>query len=329
LLLGAAWLWAAPLHMPDNLPINGGLEGLGREVRNEYRRRIYMSSISSWISMLFWIFFIFAFLGPLFRQRALITQRFKLIQDLQRQRQSRVIVMIHRQEQMAFLGIPLFRYINIEDSEEILRAIRLTPDEMPIDLVLHTPGGLVLASEQIALALCGHKARVSVLIPHYAMSGGTLVALAADEIVMDPHAVIGPVDPQIGQFPAASILQVVERKTINEVDDNTLIMADIARKAQVQVHSLLEKILGDTMEKDAAHELAEILSDGRWTHDYPITVDEGRMLKLPISTEMPPEIYTLMGLYPQPMQRRPSVEYIPLPTERPAPAPRRPASRRE
>ncbi len=64
----------------------------------------------------------------------------------------------------------------------MLRAIRMTPAEMPIDLIVHTPGGLVLASDQIAHALKRHDGRVTVIVPHYAMSGGTLVALAADEI---------------------------------------------------------------------------------------------------------------------------------------------------
>jgi ClpP class serine protease len=277
-----------------------------------------------WLSAIFWLLFIISFMLPIFKQRALVSQRLKLLNDLQKKRGSRVIAMIHRQEQMALLGIPVFRYINIEDSEDVLRAIRLTPDDMPIDLILHTPGGLVLASEQIALALRAHKAKVTVLVPHYAMSGGTLVALAADEIVMDPNAVLGPVDPQLGEYPAASILQVLERKSINEIDDRTLILADVAAKAQRQVHSLLEKILKDKLPEEQASEVADILSSGRWTHDYPITVDEAEMLRLPITVDMPKQVYYLMSLYPQPPQRRPSVEYIPLPYERPTTPQRRP-----
>lgn len=99
---------------------------------------------------------------------------------------------------MSFLGIPIVRYIDIEDSEQVLRAIRMTAPEMPIDLVLHTPGGLVLAAEQIACALKRHPGKVTVFVPHYAMSGGSLIAMAADEIVLDPNAVLGPIDPQLG-----------------------------------------------------------------------------------------------------------------------------------
>ena len=166
---------------------------------------------------------------------------------LQKKRGSRVITLIHRQESLSLLGIPLSKYINIEDSEQVLRAIRMTPDDVPIDLIVHTPGGLVLAAEQIALALVRHKAKVTVFVPHYAMSGGTLLALAADEIVMDENAVLGPVDPQIGSYPAASILNVVQRKPIENIDDNTLILADVAEKAVFQVRETVLNILKENL----------------------------------------------------------------------------------
>ncbi|MFQ6102470.1 MAG: hypothetical protein ACE5OS_14755 [Anaerolineae bacterium] len=262
---------------------------------------------------LFWIFFMFTSLLPAIQKRMLEAARLKLMRELEKQRNSRVIALIHRQETMALLGFPLFRYIDIEDSEEVLRAIKLTDDTVPIDLILHTPGGLVLASEQIAHALCRHPARVTVFVPHYAMSGGTLLALAADEIVMDENAVLGPVDPQLGEYPAASILRAVAQKDVNEVDDKTLILADVARKAIAQVKDRAQTILAEHIPGERAEALAETLSEGRWTHDYPITVEEGQKLGLPISTEMPEEVYKLMTLYRQRGQRRPSVQYIPVP----------------
>jgi len=263
-----------------------------------------------------WMVFIMFSIWPLLRQQSLERSRLRLLQSIEQSRNSRLITLIHRQEAISFLGLPISRYITIEDSEKVLRAIRMTPDDMPIDLLLHTPGGLVLASEQIAHALMRHPAKVTVLVPHYAMSGGTMVALAADEIVMDCNAVLGPVDPQLGQYPAASILKAVSRKNINEIDDATLIMADIAEKAIDQVEEFLTEVLADKMAPEKARELARILSEGRWTHDYPITCDKLKAMGLPISAELPDVIYDLMDLYPQPVQRRPSVEYIPLPYER-------------
>lgn len=261
----------------------------------------------------FWIFIILTSLQPVLRQKMLESARQRLIRQIEAQRGSRVIVLVHRQETLSLLGFPLMRYIDIQDSEAVLRAIKLTDPDVPIDLVLHTPGGLVLASEQIARALCRHKGKVTVFVPHYAMSGGTLVALAADEIVMDDNAVLGPVDPQLGQYPAASILKAVEQKPIAEVDDQTLILADMSRKALGQVKKTVTDILGDRMECDRAERMAEVLASGTWTHDYPISVGEARGIGLTVSTDMPQEIYQLMNLYPQTAQRRPSVEYIPVP----------------
>src|SRR5207245_644769 len=152
---------------------------------------------------------------------------------VRRRRGTQVIPLNHRQEVMSLVGFPLIRYIDIQDSEELVRALRLTAEDVPIDIILHTPGALALAPEQIAHAICRRRAKVTVYVPHYAMSGGTLIALAADEIVMDPNAVLGSLDPQLGNHPAASIVRAVAWKTEHEqkIDDETLILEDIARKA--------------------------------------------------------------------------------------------------
>jgi ClpP class serine protease len=264
-------------------------------------------------SDLFWVFFIFAAIEPMLRQRMLDGARRRLIAKIEARRKSRVILLVHRQESMNLLGFPVLRFIDINDSEEVIRAIHLTDSSVPLDIVLHTPGGLVLASLQIARALKQHLGKVTVFIPHYAMSGGTLIALAADEIVMCEEAVLGPVDPQIGQFPAASILKAVERKPVQDLDDETLILADVGAKAIAQVRESLEELLDGRYEKDKIEELADLLSKGKWTHDYPITVKEAKSLGLHVSTNMPVEIYRLMSLFPQPIRGYHSVEYLPTP----------------
>jgi ClpP class serine protease len=233
-----------------------------------------------------------------------------------------VIAMIHRQETIGFLGVPLFRFIDIDDSEAVLRAIRLTPDETPIDLVLHTPGGLVLASEQIAHAVRAHSGKVTVLVPHYAMSGGTLVALAADEILMDEAAVLGPVDPQLGDMPAASLVRVAAKKPVERLDDRTLVMADVAEKAVRHMKQVVRGLLAERLGDEKAETLAEELAGGHYTHDDPITVTEARGLGLPVAVGLPQEVYDLMDLFPQAGRRRPSVQYVPLPVT-PAETPRR------
>jgi len=274
---------------------------------------------------LLWLFFMFSALQPVLRQRFLEASRARLIARIERQRGSRVILLVHRQETMSILGFPVFRYIDVDDSEAVLRAIHLTDPEVPLDIVLHTPGGLVLASLQIARAIHKHKGKVTAVVPHYAMSGGTLIALAADEIVMSEYAVVGPVDPQVGQYAAASVLKAVSRKPIERVNDETLILADQAEKAIPQVRDAVRELLADKTPNDKADDLARLLSEGTWTHDHPITYETARTFGLPVRSDIPSEFLDLMHLYPQPVRRQPGVEYLPerRRTENPLPPPER------
>jgi ClpP class serine protease len=265
------------------------------------------------IGDVFWIFLMISMVQPWLRQKMLEQARVRLIHRIEKRRGSRVILMVHRQEALSFLGLPIFRYLDINDAEEVIRAIQMTDDNVPIDLVLHTPGGLVLAAVQIARAIKAHKAKVTVLVPHYAMSGGTLLALAADEIIMDGHAVLGPVDPQLGEYPAASLLKVVKTKDRNEIDDQTLILADVAEKALQQIRAEVLELLADNVPADRAAALADKLTQGTWTHDHPISLREARELGLPVQREMPADVYELLALFPQPTRRQPTVQYIPTP----------------
>ena len=262
-----------------------------------------------------WVVFLFISLAPMVKQRMMNASRLRLMRRIEENRGSRVIALIHRQESMSILGFPLARYIDIQDSEQVLRAIKLTDDEIPIDIILHTPGGLVLASEQIAHALAKRKGKVTIFVPHYAMSGGTMIALASDEIIMDENAVLGPVDPQVGKYPAVSVLKVLEDKPAKDIDDETMILADISRKAIDQVKKTIRDIACCQYDDQVAKNLADTFASGRWTHDYPISFEEAKELGLRVSDKVPEEVYQLMNLYPQANTRRPSVEFIPLPYE--------------
>jgi len=268
------------------------------------------------ISLMFWILLLYVLIHPQLQYKALLNARLRLIRAIERKYGWRVITMIHRQEKIGFLGIPVYRFIDIEDSEAIIRAIRTTPPEQPIALILHTPGGLVLAASQIAMALRSHPAKKIVIVPHYAMSGGTLIALAADEILLDRHAVLGPLDPQLptskGTFPAPSLVKIAKIKGEN-ASDEILIYADIAEKALKEMQSFIKKILNGRMPDEKAEEIAKKLTEGYYTHDYPITFEEAKELGLPVKDEIPPEVYELMELYPQALQYRPGVEYLPRP----------------
>jgi ClpP class serine protease len=267
---------------------------------------------------LWFLLFLIIFLVPMVQRSIIQMERRRVLTKLGKKRRTQVITLIHRQEIISFLGIPLARYIDIDDSEEVLRAIRAAQKDVPIDIILHTPGGLALAATQIAMALKAHPAKKTVIIPHYAMSGGTLIAMASDEIVMDPHAALGPVDPQLGDqqgvYPATDLLKIVEKKNKNRIDDKTLIYAEEAAKAMEQMKVLLKKILADKCGEGNIDIISEEFVSGKYTHDRPFMADDVRaLLGDCVKTDVPTEVYDLMRLYRMEVGRnRPGVEYVPL-----------------
>jgi len=259
----------------------------------------------------FWIALIILAVQPFIAERIRAMQRSGVIRTIERKEGSRVITMIHRQERRSLLGFPVSRYINLEDAQTLIAAIKATPKDRPIDLIVHTPGGLVLAAMQIARALEAHPARVRVIVPVYAMSGGTLIALAANEIIMGEFSVLGPIDPQLAGFPAASIVRARDAKPVSDVHDLTLVMADMAEKALSQVKRGAVELTRDRLGEERAVALAEKLAGGHWTHDYALTNEEASSLGLPVKVGLSKEVLELMTLYPQPVQTS-GVEYLPI-----------------
>ncbi len=266
-----------------------------------------MENIFNWL----WIIFLIFALQPMVTERIRAMRRASAIRGVERSQGSRVITMIHRQERRSLLGFPVSRYINLEDAQTIIAAIKATPEDRPIDFIVHTPGGLVLAAMQIARALQAHPARVRVMVPVYAMSGGTLIALAADEILMGEFSVLGPIDPQLAGFPAASIVRARDSKPISEVHDLTLVMADMGEKALMQVKRGAIELTQERLGEERAKALAEKLAGGHWTHDYALTYQEAMSLGLPVKIGLPQDVLTLMTLYPQPVQTS-GVEFLPI-----------------
>jgi ClpP class serine protease len=272
-----------------------------------------------------WLFFILASLQPAFTRQVLFAQRRRALAAISRKRKATVITLIHRQESLNLLGFPVVRYIDIDDAESVLRAIADTADDQPIEIILHTPGGMVIAARQIASALADHPAHVTAVVPHYAMSGGTMISLACDEIVIEDHAALGPVDPQLGQYPAASLIEV--SKLPGQHDDQTLLMADVGRKAIYQTEDFTRRMLERHMTPAQARDVAHLLATGVFTHDHPLQAPELIELGLPVKVGVPVEERELMQLYPQPRGRTPAVEYVPGPQRDPSPQPALPRRR--
>lgn len=221
----------------------------------------------------------------------ILAERQRIVQALETERGTKVITLIQRKEPWS--NPEDDEYITIEDTEHILGLVHHTPKDKPIDLILHTPGGLALAAEMIATALYDHPAKVSVIVPFYAMSGGTLCALAADEIYMEKFSVLGPVDPQLGDMPASTYQLVLEKKPISEIADQTIMMAHVAELATKNMKFLVKQLLSDKMSEQQAEKNSEFLTGGYITHDTPLNIGTAKSLGLNIKEGIPEKVFDL------------------------------------
>jgi len=297
--------------------VKGGPEpGMGisfTEVPPEYRKLIKQlkrkkspwrwfqkaDTVSSFAKNILLILFMLAFFFGAASEKIKTYRLERKIHALESRTGQKIITMIHREVSVGLFGIPVKRYIKVKDAEKILSEIRKTPPNKPIGLVLHTPGGILFSAFQIAKALKEHKGKVTVYVPHYAMSGGTLIALAADEIVMDPNAILGPVDPQMmlkGEaIPAVSVVNIRRYKPLKELEDQTLILYDQARKAVRQVQQMVSYLLScNDGNGKKCEKIFEALVKGTVTHDYPVTFEKAKELGLPVRNDVPKEIYSLL-----------------------------------
>jgi hypothetical protein len=83
------------------------------------------------------------------------------------------------------------------DIAGFMETVHGIPKDVPLDLILHSPGGHAEAAEAIISYLRGRFPGLRVIVPVAAMSAATMMAMAADEIVMAAHSQLGPIDPQL------------------------------------------------------------------------------------------------------------------------------------
>ena len=89
-----------------------------------------------------------------------------------------------------------------------------------LDLILHTPGGDLPATQSIVDYLYSFfNGDIRVIVPHTAMSAGTMIACSSKEIVMAKHSNLGPIDPQISGMPANEFIDLLEEAK-NDINSN-------------------------------------------------------------------------------------------------------------
>jgi ClpP class serine protease len=229
----------------------------------------------------------------------ILAWRQRIIQEIEKERGTRVITMIHKKELWTEPGKD--PEIGIEDTETILQKMRKVPLETPVDFIIHTPGGYALAAQMMAMAIKFHPSKVTVMVPFYAMSGGSLMSLAAGEIRMEKYSVLGPVDPQVptpdGMYPAGSIATLVKMKPIQNITDRMIIMSDVANLEIENAKAFVIWLLQGKMDQEQAERVADFLARGYMSHATPITLDVARALGLNVVEGIPDKVYELFKTF--------------------------------
>jgi ClpP class serine protease len=221
----------------------------------------------------------------------ILARRAQLIRELEDERGTRVLQLIHRKEPWSAADDE--PEIVLEDSEVILQQVRETPPDKPIDFIVHTEGGLTFAADLMAMALRHHKAKVTVMVPFYAMSDGTYLVLAADEIRMEKCSILAPVEPLIDDMPANAVMNILKRKPIETIADRTILLAESARMEAENAKEFVKWLLNDKMNEEQASQVANFLVGGFMASTTPITLDVARAIGLNVVEGVPEKVHQL------------------------------------
>jgi ClpP class serine protease len=145
------------------------------------------------------------------------------------------------------------------------------------DLLLYTPGGYVFSAIQISKMLLNYPGRIKGIIPMYAMSGGTMLALMCHEIAMMPFASLGPVDPQVGNLfhsgSAAALRKLVNYKK-TKVSDNTYIFKHEAAMAERSIKNFLKNNIRISISSTKKEKFINFITNGKIEHSYQLSPRE-------------------------------------------------------
>lgn len=237
----------------------------------------------------------------------ILARRTRLIRELEEERGTRVLTLIHRKEPWSASDDE--PQIVLEDSEVILQEVRDTPNDKPIDFIVHTEGGLTFAADLIAMALKYHPAKVTVMVPFYAMSDGTYLVLAADEIMMEKCSILAPLEPLIDDMQANLLMGILKRKPIETISDRTILLAEAARMETENAREFVKWLLVDKMSEEQATQVAGFLTGGFMASSTPITLDVARAIGLNVVEGVPEKVRQLFETIEFSGGKRPGKQY--------------------
>ncbi|WP_417478746.1 SDH family Clp fold serine proteinase [Maricaulis sp.] len=187
-----------------------------------------------------------------------------------------------------------YEYVDEFTAIEAIDALRGAGPDAPVDIILHTPGGLLHSAQQILHALKHHRGRKTAFIPYSAWSAGTMIALACDEIVLGSSAVIGPIDPQLGGLPAPLLAELLDDKSNDRINDQMLVIAKMAKQAVKEAKEFACDYVNPVHNggNESCALTNELIGSGR-NHQAPIMPQEARAMGLNVSMDMPELMYQI------------------------------------
>lgn len=202
-----------------------------------------------------------------------------MLEEYEQEHDSKVIFINHQSKSGSILGQSLsfldsMPSLSKSDVRDVLDILRDTPKDKTLDIILHTNGGSLTAAEVITKALISHEGTIRVHIPYYAESAGTLVALAGNEIHIGQGGWLTQVDPQLGYWSAASVLEASKTQGTSWFSDILRLTNVSAQKAMdraVDIFNYIATARGYTEQE--IHLLCELLVEGKSNHDKPLTED--------------------------------------------------------
>lgn len=186
------------------------------------------------------------------------------------------------------------KWVDSQTTAEAIKAIRATPADMDLDIILHTPGGSALGAGQIVRALKAHKGRKTFFVPYKAFSAGTILALTGNEIFMSEIASLGPIDVQFGKIPAVALASLLKHKRVRDMDDDALKLAVQADTAMRGYHKNAVALMKGNYSRLRAERIARTLNSGYLSHGFPLMYQEARMTGLHVRLGVPEEVFTIV-----------------------------------
>lgn len=189
-------------------------------------------------------------------------------------------------------------FINDKDVNAFMENVHKLDKGKGLDLILHTPGGDLAATEQIIYYLKSYfNNDIRAIVPQMAMSAGSLIAVSCKSIIMGRQSCIGPFDPQLNGVPCQSVLREF-RKAIDDVEKHPASLGlwqaiisqlnptfiTLCEQADELSEELTEKILSDKgLDNDAKNIIKQVFSKNEHSKTHSRHIDRTQCKKSGLS----------------------------------------------